>query len=244
MHFADLHCHALYDADDGARSADEMRAIVDAAYADGTRILCLTPHFHPGYYGDNRADSQRSFEELEDYVKRAHPDMRLYLANELHYSPDCLSWLAQGLVRPVIGRHVLVDFSASEERGVIMGAMHKLLNAGYLPILAHPERYKNLDVRLADLQELRSAGILLQVDAQSLFGRFGFGAQIRAKAILKAHLAAFVASDAHDCAGRPPELSPAFELVCRKYGEGYAEALFLGNALRLLRLKPAGKHAR
>jgi len=48
-HFSDLHMHALFGVDDGPKTEDDMYAVLDAAYADGTRYMCLTPHFHPGY---------------------------------------------------------------------------------------------------------------------------------------------------------------------------------------------------
>lgn len=48
MFFTDIHIHALYGVDDGAKTEAEMQAIVDASYADGIRTLCVTPHFHPG----------------------------------------------------------------------------------------------------------------------------------------------------------------------------------------------------
>ena len=49
MIFADIHIHALYGVDDGARNKIMMFKMIDAAYKDCTRVMCLTPHFHPGY---------------------------------------------------------------------------------------------------------------------------------------------------------------------------------------------------
>ena len=53
MEYTDLHIHALFGVDDGAKNEADMRAMVDAAYADGVRTLCVTPHYHPGYFGEN-----------------------------------------------------------------------------------------------------------------------------------------------------------------------------------------------
>lgn len=50
MALADIHIHLLFGVDDGAKDEDEMHAILDAAYQAGTRVLCCTPHFHPGYF--------------------------------------------------------------------------------------------------------------------------------------------------------------------------------------------------
>lgn len=47
MNYADMHCHMLYGVDDGAQDRETSRAMLDAAYADGTRTICFTPHCHP-----------------------------------------------------------------------------------------------------------------------------------------------------------------------------------------------------
>lgn len=54
MTYSDMHIHALYGVDDGAKTEEMMLAMVDAEYQDGVRFFCLTPHYHPGYFGDNR----------------------------------------------------------------------------------------------------------------------------------------------------------------------------------------------
>ncbi len=236
MFFADMHCHALCGVDDGATSVQEMRAMIDASYADGVRILCLTPHFHPGMFGDNRVKAVESFRSLSAYVRQRYPKMALYLGNELRYSRDCVSWLDQGLCRTLGGsRYVLVDFSTHEERRVIMDGLSRMLAGGYVPILAHPERYVHLSRGLDELRELRANGVLLQLDAQSPLGGFGLSVRMRAHTMLRAGLVDFMGSDAHGLTARPPQMSEAYRHIEKKYGSAYAEAIFRKNAVRLLK---------
>lgn len=54
----------MFGVDDGAKDEDEMLAILDAAYQSGTRLLCCTPHFHPGYWGHNRERSAAAYDRL------------------------------------------------------------------------------------------------------------------------------------------------------------------------------------
>lgn len=91
MALADIHIHLLFGVDDGAKDEDEMHAILDAAYQTGTRVLCCTPHFHPGYFGDNYGKVNAAFERLSSYVQKTYPDMALYLGNELRYEPECVT---------------------------------------------------------------------------------------------------------------------------------------------------------
>lgn len=235
MEFTDMHCHMLFGVDDGPKTEEEMYQMVEAAYADGISTICLTPHYHPGYFGNNRTATDQAFELLQSYVLRHCPCLQLFLGNELRYSPDCISWLEEGCCRTMNQtRYVLVDFSEQESEKAIIAAIEQILNAGYIPILAHAERYRNLDIRHQRLQEFRENGVLIQIDVQSLFGVFGFSAKYKCKAILTRKLADLVSSDAHDFLSRPPLLSKGYEYISQKYGTTYAEDIFRKNALQIL----------
>lgn len=241
MHFADIHIHLLHGVDDGAGSEEMSRRMLDAAYAGGTRQLCLTPHCHPGYFGDNSEKADAAFARLQAYAAEKYPDLQLLRGNELRFSTGCLSWLEEGICRTLGGTdYVLVDFREMEKAETIIGGLNRLLNAGYIPILAHAERYRNLPPE--QLPKLRDRGVLIQVDAQALLKGFGLGQWQRSMRILSKGMADFVASDAHDLKHRPPELDRAWEYVKRKFGQEYARELFRSNAERLL-FAPARKEA-
>ena len=235
MAFSEVHIHALYGTDDGAGTKEEMFAMVDGAYADGSRLLCLTPHFHLGYFGDNRHSTQIAFRCLEEYVSEKYPDLQLILANELRYSPECISWLRDGLCRTFGNTdRVLVDFSENAEARVIEDGLNRLLNAGYTPVLAHVERYRDLWGQREKLRALHKKGICFQMDTQSLLGGFGFRTKRAADVVLTEGLVDFVGSDAHDLHRRPVGLGKAFRAIEKKYGSEYASAVCGTNAQRLL----------
>lgn len=235
MNFADLHIHALCGVDDGAKTESEMIQMLDASYADGVRYLCLTPHFHPGYFGDNYEKTDQAYEKICAYAKQQYPDLQLFPGNELRYGRGCISWLKEGRCRTLNHtRYVLVDFSERENEKTITAGLEHLLNSGYVPILAHAERYAKLDSRLKRIREFKENGVWIQLDVQSLYGGFGLTAARRAKAIMSNHLADLVATDAHDTQHRPPGLSGGYRYISRNYGESYAVALFYGNAIQIL----------
>ncbi len=223
----------LFGTDDGAKTVEDMYAMVDASYACGTRFICATPHFHPGYFGDNRDFSNRAFEKLVEYCNKKYPDLELALGNELYYKHDCIAWLKDGVCRTLGDtRYVLVEFLELDTDNFIAEAMSRLLNAGYIPIIAHAERYKDLSV--GRLLALRESGVLVQVNAQSFFYRFAFGIKSRLKKLLDNNAVDFVSSDAHDLDSRSPDMRECYEYLIRKYGADRADALCGGNARRLL----------
>ena len=236
MQFADIHNHILFGVDDGARSEEEMYRLIDASYADGVRHLCFTPHYHPAFFGEHQAQIDAAFKLAKDYAAQCCADLALYLGNELRYERSCVEWLAQERCRTLNStRYLLADFLYPEPADAILDAMLRILNGGYTPVLAHVERYENLHRDMREVERMKSWGVILQVDAQSILGGLGREAKHRARRLLTAGMIDLVASDAHDLVHRPPQLRPCFEFVSKKYGEDYAIQLFWEAPMRILK---------
>lgn len=236
MDYADIHNHILFGVDDGARTEAEMRQILDASYADGTRCICFTPHYHPGYFGDHQEQIATAFDLAKQYAAKHYPDLTLRLGNELRYERSFKSWLEQGRCRTLNDAgYLLVDFLYSESVDNITEAMLCVLNAGYKPVLAHVERYEKFHRSLKEIERLKSWGVVLQLDAQSLLGGLGWGSKTRGRRLLDAYLIDLIASDAHDLSQRPPQLSACYDYVSNRCGREYAEDLFWYNPLHILK---------
>lgn len=231
MIFADIHNHSLASADDGASSEEIMYRMVDAAYADGTRLLCLTPHFHPICFGDNRQASLEGFQRLQAYATEHCPELRLYLGNELRYGPNCDSWIREGFCRPLGNSSlILVDFPMDVEERIIVRGLSQILSMGYRPVLAHAERYPKLSKNT--VRDFVRNGVQIQINADSLAG--SYGPRHRARQLLRHRLVSMVASDAHDLHRRTPGLSHGYELTVKLTDKEYADRLFYRNAVDLL----------
>lgn len=235
MQFSDIHIHALFGCDDGAKTPEDMYKMIECAYNDGARYICLTPHYNPGYFSENSQKSRDAFDMLTEYAKQNFPDLQLALGNELRYSQGCEEWLSCGRCRGMNNKkYVLVDFFEGEKKQVISNGLDKLLSAGYIPVLAHAERYRGIRGNLSFLKELRDNGILIQMDTMSILGKFGLNSYIFSKKILKNRLADFVSSDAHSTKRRPPGIEKSFRYIKRKYGVDYAEAVCFKNAFHII----------
>lgn len=235
-HFTDLHIHALYGVDDGARTKEDMLALVQHVYQQGTRYLCVTPHFHPGFFPKStREATDAVFAELQAYAQHNLPDLHLAIGNELRYSKDCISWLNDGFCRTLNGTdYVLVDFLEDEEAPVIIRAMDQLMNAGYIPVLAHMERYRKLSRSLKELKQFADNGVILQMNASSVCGEQGFFKKEYCKKLIKHHLVDFVSSDAHNLAARPPQMQQAYTMLQKTAGLQAADYLCSRHGRSLL----------
>lgn len=234
MKFADLHMHLLFDVDDGAADEEQMKEILEEAYADGTRVICATPHFHPGYFGNNTADSRMAFERLKSHAKD-FDGLEIYFGNELRFSSSASEWLSSGMCRSINGtEYVLIDFLENDDSEYIVSSTLSLLNAGYVPILAHAERYAEFHKDMREIIQLKQSGAKIQVDSQSPFGNWGAGAKQRSRRLLKNCLADIVASDAHNISSRPPIMSNCYAYTVKKCGEEYAKKIFWDNPISIL----------
>lgn len=211
--FFDLHSHMLCRVDDGASNEEEMYEMLDRAYADGVRGLCLTPHFSPAMFGDTRESSETAYALLSAYAKEKYPDLELFIGNELGYYDGCLRALEAGLCRTMAGsRYVLVDFPELIEFITLRSGVGILQRAGYKVILAHAERYRCLFHQMEWIRSFVSGGGVVQLNASSVNGAWGIGAKRQWKKLMREGLAHILSTDGHNLTTRPPELS-----VCMNY---------------------------
>lgn len=231
----DLHSHLVPAVDDGVQSVDQARAALAAFRDDGVRAVVTTPHFAGSW--TRRRDSigavleelDRGWARLAELAAAEFPDLEVRRGMEVRLDvprPD----LSDPRIRLAGSDAVLVEFDGftvplrAEE--VISG----LVDDGWTPLLAHPERYRGAS---ADgMRALVDAGCRLQVNAGSLSG--GHGGQVRKLAwtLLREGLVAVVASDYH---GRGPlQVAEARAAVTDQLGAEAAGLLFETNPRRLL----------
>lgn len=233
--FIDIHTHILPGVDDGAGDLSGAVALLRQACQQGTGAVVLTPHYRGRYRGNEKQKLEPVFARLQQAVKGECPDLELYLGCEIGYEMDVSEKLAQGKLPTMNGtQYVLLEFREGSFRSRILDGVLEVLNFGYIPIVAHVERYDAFrnNPRLAD--EVMDLGALLQVNADSVMGKCGFGIKHYCHKLLKSHMVHFVATDAHDEKMRKPDLRACYQKVRRKYGRDYAELLFIRNPQRML----------
>lgn len=229
----DIHCHSLFGVDDGAVDENTMKSMLDAAYSDGIRTICFTPHFKTYEFQDDmdiqsyKDDVKRSFSVASSYVNEVHPDMKLFLGNEIMYHNEILSSLKENKCDSLNNSsYVLIEFQPSITAFEIESAVLRVLRAGYRPVIAHIERYGALIKKPELVKELRSMGALTQINARAILG-FKIGKIAKfIKMVLKSKLVDVVASDAHDNSIFTQQLSKSMLFVSKHYGDAYAKKIF------------------
>ena len=239
----ETHFHCLPGLDDGPTAWESAVQLCRAAEADGVDTIVATPHvLREPWINDDPESIRRLVHELNE---RVGGNPRILVGCEVFYCAD-LPDLMNEPGGPVIslndGPHVLIEFPAGTVPPSAEGAFHELVVAGFVPVIAHPERNVVFHADPDRLKRFVDLGAKTQVTAGSFEGEFGRRAKAAADLLVDLDLVTLISSDAHSLDRRPPRLTAARRIVTQKWGEQAAIRLFdLGpGELVLPRSVPAG----
>ena len=160
--------------------------------------------------------------------------IEMYLGCELHSSMDMVECLKKGRRLTLAGsRFVLVEFSNGDEKSYIEERVRSLLMNGFIPVIAHVERYKATRNDIGFLRELKDMGAYIQVNADTISGLDGLGAKTFAKKVMKSGLLDFVGSDGHRQTERIPEIGKCVAKMEKTMGSEYVKKIFIRNPQKI-----------
>jgi protein-tyrosine phosphatase len=229
----DLHSHIAWGYDDGAADAGESLAMA-RLYADGgVATVAATPHVTFGWAAAP-TDLPERCHDLTAHWRSEGVELELVPAAEIYLVGDTAARLAARREghRPLgQSRYVLVEFNLVDSPREALRPLGDLLDGGWRPVLAHPERYRYFWKNPGALADVAAMGVLLQVTAGSLLGEFGRESQSLGERLVRADLTAIVATDAHHVWRRRPNLGEGRARLTELVGAAAAE--------RLTRINPA-----
>jgi ADP-ribosylglycohydrolase/tyrosine-protein phosphatase YwqE len=236
----DIHAHVIPGVDDGSESMEMTMTMLRSSYIQGVRTVFCTSH--GGVYFDNehRDKAWDGFEKLEERCSREIPDMHLYLGSEVRMLPQYINEIMDALgdgTMPTMAdsEYVLAEYV---NRGMTFSQMQmtleRLKKEGYIPIIAHMERYYNLVPDIAAAKKLHDEGCYIQINAYSLTDGETGKIRKRAKELLDAGIVDFIGSDAHRTYHRPPNISRGIRTLYENYDKDYVDRMVYRNAEELI----------
>ena len=216
MRLTDIHCHILPGIDDGAANGKMTVSMLRKAYAEGVRRIIVTPHYRRGM-----------FEPPMDKVYKRYLQVRKKASE--------IGVLESGRRPTMAGsRYVLTEFSSVDPYSRVRGTLYELVTAGYIPIIAHAERYQAFFENMENVADASALGAMIQINADSLVGESGFKTKQFCKKLMKKDMVQFIASDAHNIKDRPSRLGQCAKYVERKWGRDRALRIFEENPSRII----------
>ena len=198
----DFHNHLIPAVDDGSQSVEDSLVAVEKMSAQGITHIITTPHFQastvkqPAEFDAQMKKIDAAWEILVEAVRKNFPRMKLDRGVELALDdPDPV--VTDPRLRLAGTRFVLVEFPWFNIPPDSVEPLMRLKSAGVTPIVAHPERYHNIDPGFGIAQEWRRAGAFLQINAASLTGGYGPRIEQNAWQCLRLGVVDYLSSDYH-----------------------------------------------
>lgn len=236
----DIHNHILPNIDDGSKSFEESINILKQAYESGVTDIVVTPHFILGSsYSSKVKDNETILKELKNKLKLESIDINLYLGNEIFVENNMLELLKNKSATSLNkSRYVLFELPMNNEFKGLKDLLFNLQVNGYIPVIAHPERYRFIKENPEIIMELHQAGALFQVNVGSVLGKYGEEAKKTVMLLLKHQIPSFMATDTHHDTHEFYKRIPEVKNILKKHlPEDYIEELFSVNSKNILENK-------
>jgi protein-tyrosine phosphatase len=235
----DIHTHIIPDIDDGPPDMETSVSMGRIAAGEGITAIISTPH--------SKESADVGFEGMRGKLNDvwvawvvAGLDIRLELGVEIFLTPDTPADLKSGKLWTLAGSdYVLVELPYQPWPSYTERALFDLQLAGYIPILAHPERYTAIQSDPNLMYALAERGILAQVTAGALVSEHGGPARRCAETLVRHNMAQFLSSDAHGITPRKrmPMLRQAMQAIEALAGHEIAAAMVSHNPSHILAKK-------
>jgi len=195
----DVHSHILPSIDDGSRDIKETYNLIKEAYNAGFTDIVCTSHYLEDY--DFIADDTQRMQwiniltqNLPEEIKK----MKLHIGSEIYFRYDMVELLEDEKASTLCdSNYVLFELSMKRKSSNLKNIIYNLIEKGYIPIIAHPERYQFFQEDPNSIIELIELGVYFQANFASIIGLYGKEAQNTVKVLLKNNMIHFLGSDVH-----------------------------------------------
>ena len=231
----DIHSHILPGLDDGAEDMRESVEAVKAAYRQGVHTIIATPHYYPERYEPEADTIRETCRMVMRKCQRAGMEIQILPGQECYYYSGLADRLDQGVTLTLAGsRYVLVEFSPDCVYSQLLQGLTELQSRGYLPILAHFERYSCLEVS-EHLAELKNRGILLQMNFDTVLYKSHRIWKTRWQKLLQDGTVDLLASDCHGTHFRPFRIQESMQWLTKHVDDEILERMLAIHTEKIIR---------
>lgn len=192
----DFHTHILPGIDDGSRFPEETMELIKEAKEAGFDKIISTSHFIEGYY-ETEADVRENIINILN--NNVGDTIKIYPGSEIYISRHIINFIKERKASSINNnRYLLFELNMnSYDKKELKEIIYSIIENKYIPIIAHPERYKFVQKDPNMLIELIEMGVLFQSNYGSIVGVYGKKAKIIVKKLLENDMIHFLGSDVH-----------------------------------------------
>lgn len=235
MKYIDIHSHILPFVDDGSSDMWTTLKMLKLSEEEGIASIIATPHYRSGMKRKSISEIKEILEEVQEKIEKEGLQIKIYLGNEVLFGEGIIEKIKKGEILTLNeSDRVLIEFYPNEEYQYINDFTENLLYEGFIPVIAHIERYQCLYRNQDYVKKLKENGCEIQVNAGSITGPFYSESRSFVNTLLKKKYVDYIGTDAHDLKNRRPLIKKSADFLYKKYGREYAEKILFKNAGRNL----------
>lgn len=193
----DIHSHILPALDDGAPDMQASLSFLKFMESIGFQKLIFTPHISSEFYPNTPTIIANAFWGLQTELQAQPCGMELSYAAEYLLDCEFLALMESGTMLCLKDQYLLLEFSFIAELKNAVAFIERVKDRGYIPVLAHPERYRYYARNIDIYKQLHKAGCLFQCNILSFTGYYGRTALQTAQELIKYKLVDLLGSDLH-----------------------------------------------
>lgn len=193
----DIHSHLLPGIDDGSDSVSESIELISRMQEMGIERFVTTPHIAESAFPNTFKEISEAYAILKTGIDEANMDVNLRYSAEYRLDDGFIDLYGKKELIAFPGNYILIENSYYQAYWGLEDLVFRLINDGYHPILAHPERYRYYFHDTNAYERIHNLGCKFQVNILSLSGAYGKEAKQAAQYLLNYGYIDFLATDAH-----------------------------------------------
>ena len=228
----DVHCHLIYQEDDGSRSIEESIKMIEKYIEVGYKGAIVTPHYDRNRYLVTSDIVLDKMEILKNKIKEENIDFELFPGNEIQIDEKTIDLIKnKEIFRLNNSRYVLCELPFFSKPIYAKELFYQMRLEGWIPIIAHPERYSYVKEDIGWLKQFIKTGCLLQLNISSLSSKMNSNI---AKQLLERNMIHLVGTDSHQNEWRSPDVKKEFIILRELVGDNKFETLTSTNPKKII----------
>lgn len=234
----DMHSHVIHDVDDGSETFEESMKILERAANNGIKAMFATSHFLEGKLLAKAEDVIKKTESLNKSAEANNLDIKVFTGHEIYLDHQILDHLASKRALTLNNsRYVLIELPMLSPIQDLENILFDMTIKGFVPIIAHPERYVYVQRHPEILGKWINCGALIQVNIPSLMGKYGQESKVTAEVILRRQMCHFIGTDVHKGQSRVLNVQNTLEKIALLVGNNY-EDIIINNPMKVIHDEP------
>lgn len=228
----DIHNHIIPGVDDGARDLDESLAMIKQYIASGFTGIIATSHYDKGRYLVTRDQVEEGVAKIKKRLEEENIDFEIYPGNEIQIDMDSIKDInANKVMRLNDTRYVLCELPMMTKPNYAENIFYEMQLNGWIPIIAHAERYSYVQDNPDWLLKFIKTGCLVQMNLSSLTRS---DSKAVSEELLKRNMVHIIGTDAHQSEWRSPNVVKELDILRNLVDEEKFEILTETNPKKVI----------